>query len=338
MESREGDHVRLGSLDTLRGVAILLVILFHVAGHFPSFAPRSGVVAAVENQGVQLFFLVSAFTMSVMWAARSGEDRPALKFYIRRICRIAPLYWLAIIGYFGLFGRSASGFALAANALLAHGLFPSAINNVVPGGWSIGVEMAFYAIFPLVALLPSRWLLAAGLAWYLACGIGVEAVLLGGHADPLGVYYTAFTQLPVFLCGMYVFHLLRSPAAAAPLASAGVAATWLAAALLLRDVGLPGRPLFWAGIALMAAAMWAVLRFELSAKPLQLLGRLSYSMYLLHYAVIVLLADLAPRLWYPVAVVAVTAATGALSFLSFRTFETGSQQLGRHLVARLGRR
>jgi peptidoglycan/LPS O-acetylase OafA/YrhL len=40
--------------------------------------------------------------------------------------------------------------SISANILLIHGLIPSACNNVVPGGWSIGTEVIFYCLFPMI--------------------------------------------------------------------------------------------------------------------------------------------------------------------------------------------
>ncbi len=60
---------RLASLDACRGVAILMVIAFHVS---ITYRPVSwlGRLTALGNLGVQLFFLVSAVTMCLMWDLR----------------------------------------------------------------------------------------------------------------------------------------------------------------------------------------------------------------------------------------------------------------------------
>lgn len=334
MESREGDVARVAGLDSLRGVAILLVILFHTSVSFPSHLPGQKYLTIVENQGVQLFFLVSAFTMCVMWRSRRGESHPTIKFYIRRLCRIAPLYWLAILAY-GLLRGFRPWSWTAANALLVHGVVPDALNTVVPGGWSIGVEIAFYLVFPLIALLPAVLLPAVGFAWFLLCSVGLGAVLLAQGLDETTLYYLPLTQLPVFLLGMYVFHLVRGDAPTRPWLNIALAAAWIALAVLLRGMGLPGRPAFWGGIFLFCGLVWLVVRFNLRLAPLQFFGRLSYSMYLSHFAMISIVEVIAPGSPYLVALPLVIALTAAISWVSFHTGEKFSQSLGRQLVRRV---
>src|SRR5258708_25316079 len=96
--------------------------------------------------------------MSLMWDRRSGEEQPIIKFYIRRFFRIAPPFWLAIIGYLILDSKASllgvqSGIGLrhiAMTSTFLHSFWPDTINKVVPGGWSIAIELTFYAVFPVI--------------------------------------------------------------------------------------------------------------------------------------------------------------------------------------------
>src|SRR3954447_5271927 len=89
---------RLHSLATLRGIAIVMVVAFHVTVMFRP-APWLASLAQLGNSGVQLFFLISAITMCFMWHQREGEPDARMRFYIRRFFRIAPLFWAAICFY-----------------------------------------------------------------------------------------------------------------------------------------------------------------------------------------------------------------------------------------------
>src|SRR4051812_22433890 len=107
------------ALDGLRGIAILLVVLTHVgtgwgaalsivqdvSGMPPTFALPSWLtgIAGAGNYGVQLFFIVSAFTLT----RRVSQDRGGIPSYaLRRIARIGPAYWAAGLVYTLLSGLS----------------------------------------------------------------------------------------------------------------------------------------------------------------------------------------------------------------------------------------
>jgi peptidoglycan/LPS O-acetylase OafA/YrhL len=85
------------------------------------------------------------------WYAKNDE---VINFYIRRLFRIVPLFWLGLIIYAFPTYWSFSSFQwepILYTAFFINGWSPDYFNRVVPGGWSIAVEMNFYFIFPLLA-------------------------------------------------------------------------------------------------------------------------------------------------------------------------------------------
>ena len=152
-------------VDALRGIAILGVVCCHCFyDRMPWFICHLNVAQWVMSGrfGVQLFFVASAFTLAWSWNRRKSECHPTKNFLIRRFCRIAPLYFAGILAYAmmsfcfqnGLHGITAGAYtpqSVAANLFFIHGWLPFAMNNVVPGGWSIGVEMSFYLLVPWLA-------------------------------------------------------------------------------------------------------------------------------------------------------------------------------------------
>lgn len=147
-------------IDSLRGIAALLVILVHANSfgdveHFPAFL---GKFISQGARGVQLFYIISAFTLFYTFDLRKQDPHLFRNFLIRRFSRIAPLYYLAIVGYLVLrfYGWAwkevpfPSFWNVMSNLLFLHGFSPFWINDVVPGGWSVGVEFPFYMILPIL--------------------------------------------------------------------------------------------------------------------------------------------------------------------------------------------
>lgn len=220
---------KLQYIDAIRGIAILMVILVHTAQKIEGLSSVINAVAQYGQMGVQLFFLASAYTLCRAFAQRRDEDKPLMAFFIRRFFRIAPLYYFGIIFYSAIYflarelnlplGMQLGPYTLKnvlANMFFVHGFVISANNNIVPGGWSIGTEMAFYSIFPVLFVcctaLRARGI---GYVWFgfaLICLISLSFAAVIGRFEQ-GVVYRDFfsnnivSQMPVFFMGMVLFFL-----------------------------------------------------------------------------------------------------------------------------------
>jgi peptidoglycan/LPS O-acetylase OafA/YrhL len=154
-----GPRVRLAYLDALRGLAILGVLIVHFSLWLKPAGEAEKGLMGNGAFGVQLFYVVSAFTICMSLAADRGPGA-LQRFFTRRFFRIAPMFWVAIIlslTLWGLLPRYAAPdgiapWAVVATFLMAHGLHPESINSVVFGGWSVGVEVMFYALAPMLFL------------------------------------------------------------------------------------------------------------------------------------------------------------------------------------------
>lgn len=154
---------KLDYIDALRGYAVLGVLMVHT-GLYSTNLP--GVLQHIIMQGargVQLFYIASAFTLFLSFSYRSGQERfPIKNFFIRRFFRIAPMYYTGIIYYLiqeGMGPRYWLGDApgitvpnVVSNFFFLHGFSPYWMNSLVPGGWSVAVEMVFYVILPFLFL------------------------------------------------------------------------------------------------------------------------------------------------------------------------------------------
>ena len=298
--SPRDDEKRLGCLDFFRGIAIVGVVTFHTFIIFKFDGAAAAMLAGLGVYGVQLFFLVSALTMCLMWDRRAGETHPARKFYIRRFFRIAPPFWIGIIGYLLLFGLSASRWSpngvgwlqVATLSLFVHPFWPTTINAIVPGGWSIGVEVFFYAWFPAIIRLRAdyRVYLLGAFAVYLLNIVLVrpsyQLLLYGlGYDDLIGefLYFQFFNQAPIFLLEIALYKSELKKVAS----FAGVVIPWLGLSFALKFLWqIPAAPFFWTVVFAQLIFVSVAMRRNLSIRPINKLGELSYAIYLLHFAVI----------------------------------------------------
>jgi len=356
---------KLDYVDALRAWAILLVVLVHTSQYIPNLPDAATLLADNGRFGVQLFFLTSALTMGLSWESRAGEIRPVASFLIRRLCRIAPMYWLGIVVYlsitlgFGLltgdmqkFSENYRPLPVALNFLFLHGLWPDGNNSVVPGGWSIGCEMLFYLMVPgLMAMIRSArvaiGLAVASIAGYLAVRYGLALAGLINFTFPIDSfdYYLIANQMPVFLTGFGLFHVLKRGPSRPP-AWVGwslFSLAGLGTVLWLYRSGYVGM----AGPAAVAVAFFGLalaLSWRQHFPPVLLeIGRRSFSIYVLHFLfawyIVPRLVKLVPGVvLYPVlnlvlSLVLVIGATYLAAGLTFRWIEKPGIDFGKRWVA-----
>lgn len=348
-------------IDALRGYAILMVIAVHTSQSFPDL-PNS--LAKVLNQGargVQLFFVTSALTLSMSWVARNES---AADFYMRRIFRIAPMFWIAIVFFLWLNGTAPSIYApdgigfrhIAMTGLFVHGLWPDTITSVVPGGWSVADEVVFYVLFPAIVppLLKASWKSLIIVAVAVAI-LGAQfsrllenfSYLLPASAESVaGIYFSLWfpRQLPCFIFGIMLFRFSAERHSIA--ASLARYVCILAIALMLFIPFLEGvkyaLPL---GLATTYGITFTLFAFSLMywrnspliGSPIVWIGKISYSAYFVHFAVLHYLPLLRPTGW-PVADVAsmyavVVIITVGISSLTYSLIEKPIIRLGGALIA-----
>ncbi|QKC67422.1 acyltransferase (plasmid) [Mesorhizobium loti] len=293
---------RFPYLSALRGMAALWVVMVHVA-HMPN--PHLALPWWAEGfvgngvMGVNLFFLVSAFSLCLTMPKHDKEERPYLGFMLRRFFRIAPLFYLLIIvtRLMRIFPFRWS--ALAANIFFVFNFIPGSgyQTAMVLAGWTIGVEMAFYVMFPFIyARTKSVTLAIRALVVAFLVAAAFRSVIGNLVADSASyINQSIFGLAPMFMFGIIAFYMVRA------------AGEWkhkrVIGALLLASVPLQfyviihglvpfGPAIYWQG------PMFGCLLVGLYLLPLRLLvntatvwlGNISYSIYLVHSPVIVVLA------------------------------------------------
>ena len=297
-------------MDGLRAYAVCLIFFIHFFGHYfngelgrPRLDfERFDVQAAhridhwtayylwASHYGVDLFFLISGFLIFKM-VARAGFSYPG--FLWNRVVRLYPAFVVAIglyLAYMAAYWQRTFDFAtIGQNLLLLHGIWELKIDPVVTATWSLAYEWIFYIVFPLVLLVrrkgssPSFWHLAflAALVLFAAAPIGhhymrllmfvLGAALALAGPDPLRRIAARLPDgvvLVAYLAGNLVFVAQHNWYYFIPLYMV------TAGALFINVV--------YGNDMLHRTFCWA---------PLNLLGRLSYSFYLLHSLAIFIVCD-----------------------------------------------
>jgi peptidoglycan/LPS O-acetylase OafA/YrhL len=143
----------LPGIHGLRGVAALAVVFYHLI-HIGGIKPPNVFEFIGRDFGysVHLFFILSAY--SLMYSTEPRINRPDWvgDYLIKRFFRIAPLFYFMMvfeIGRQAFYGGVAVGVSsIVLNLTFTFGFIPFA--GIVWGGWAVGVEMIFYAIFPVL--------------------------------------------------------------------------------------------------------------------------------------------------------------------------------------------
>ncbi|MDD4162251.1 MAG: acyltransferase, partial [Methanothrix sp.] len=222
---------KLAYIDALRGIAALSVLVYHIYGAagtttgwmYPlQVIPERLISLAIA--GVPLFFIISAFTLYLSLDSRAGEERWASKFYLRRIFRIAPLFYflliLVVLDDLILQKRALSWPEVLANFSFTFNLVPEYAKSLFSDGWTVGVEMLFYLVLPLVFLkannIPRAALLLLAVYWLsqegrvlLEAVVG-EAAMASTNYNFYNIFYWAYIFPLGILCYLiYKSHLPR---------------------------------------------------------------------------------------------------------------------------------
>jgi len=288
---------RIPELDGLRGIAVLMVIAYHYLAPFRATATGwfRGVLLAsqVGWLGVNLFFVLSGYLIASILIAK--RDAPAFfrTFYIRRFCRILPLYVPLVIGMYFLhqaFFRTPAPplytyFTFTQNFwMAAKGTFGLDLLAVT---WSLAVEEQFYVILPaLVRFTSPKQMLRLVVACICLAPI-LRGLLLLSHENRGFAALVLFpTNLDALMIGVLVAWILArgtvSPSRLARLLLLA-GALIVPVVVLTRWRPLTGLLISFACAAAVVAALRGV-RF-LRWKPLRYTGFISYGLYLLHQPV-----------------------------------------------------
>ena len=306
---------RLVGLDGVRGLAALFVVVNHIfLRAFPGYpvdhAPFWGGWFIYGRFAVVVFIVLSGFSLALSPARHGWRLEAVSGFARRRARRILPAYWAALVFSLAVAWLLVPqpGYGLPdARSVLVNGLLVQnllAAHSPNAAFWSMAVEAQLYVAFPLLLLTVRR---CGAVAMVAAVTLVVATIgIAGPHISGLDTFVT---QSPPDLAALFALGVLTAGIVGASAARRSWPWTWLAlgaAAPVLATILVQGsvwtlEHLFWVDLALgpaiacllagLATGRPAPLLRLLDARPIRHLGLSSFSLYLTHGPIVVVVYE-----------------------------------------------
>lgn len=329
----------------MRALAVAAVFIHHAQAHFGGKIPFLGDYGG--QFGPQLFFVISGFLICGSCVKYSTRD-----FFIQRAFRILPAYWFYFFFFCALAGLLSPHYlqdrvdSLILNMLMLQQLFPTSLLEfeVLHVSWTLTVELLWYLCVPVLIAVLGRisWRTAVG-ATVLSTGFMLlvwhnylNGLLPTHMQDVFGYRYLfLFNSFPSQLCffvfgGYLYFNQPKLKTLNPLLLMAACVAIFLAKPFYINF-----NPVFITGIGIACLMQAALNSAPVHSKLVHWLSEISFSVYLCHLAIIMLVIDRFHMTGARGAMVAL-ALTLAMSFATYWLIEKPSIALGRRLTRKPG--
>jgi peptidoglycan/LPS O-acetylase OafA/YrhL len=330
---------RIPTLDGWRGIAILLVLISHGAiglrgvFHLPHDE-------SIGQHGVALFFVLSGFLITSLLLREQEEGAMDLRrFYLRRFFRLMPCAWL-FLALVAMLALEKYGWPVTAKELLASIFFfrnyvdTAGIHPITGHFWSLSIEEQFYLVWPSILLFAgarrARWISLAG-----ACSVAIFRYFCWAQlstqtlqasfatqyrADALLIGCAAALWLPVIKPRLRIWMIYP-----ALVALAACVAHYQRMIPLLESSVVASLLLLTSSFANAKGAAW------LDWKPLRILGKYSYSIYIWQQLFLFVVRSWSD-LWIELLLLP------ACAFVSYNLIERPFREHGAKFAARLAAR
>lgn len=271
------------ALDGVRGLAVIMVMVFHFY-QYTSPEGASTIFTGLGRTGVDLFFVLSGFLITSILIETKGSNGFLHKFYMRRILRIFPLYYAALLIY-GVWDWW--HLAYLQNVALT---FTPGYRSDAEHFWSLAVEEHFYLAWPFLIYFFDRAHFLRILSGIILVAILIRFVMTFGGYD---IYFFTLGRMDALAIGSLLAVIGRERLQrwqyAAPLLLVVAAALLLPLYLILSGTGLPLIQTFKYTIIASGYAVLLVVALTnrrvdglFGFVPLRSLGKYSYALYVFH--------------------------------------------------------
>lgn len=196
------EQKKLHSIQSMRGLAAMLVVMFHFRTDLASDIPLANWIFAQGAIGVDVFFIISGFIFYYISLTENGGIKSSAVFFTKRICRIVPPYVIATIFIAG------NSWDKWYSALHAFTFLPADIMQPAPFfgyprlfvGWSLNYEFVFYSICALALIFRNYKNLVITLI--IACSVSLPVATHGYRTSLTSMNYGYYGYLALITNGM----------------------------------------------------------------------------------------------------------------------------------------
>jgi peptidoglycan/LPS O-acetylase OafA/YrhL len=207
---------RIESLDWLRGLTALSIMLHHMNRWFLTPLDSSTALGRLGVYGVSIFFILSGLSMAIVYNSFIKDIKTSIDFFIRRIFRIWPLFWLVciiVIIHQYSNGVYYSWKLLFINFTTLFG-FLRPTQGIASGSWSIGNEIVYYALTPILIYYYNlkRWIGNALLFMSFLIGMYFAFHLIDAKSNlshEWKTYVNPFNNLFLYVMGIGMYYNLK---------------------------------------------------------------------------------------------------------------------------------
>lgn len=208
---------RIESLDWLRGLMAISIMLYHLTGNLFFKLNSSTLLGRLGVYGVSIFFILSGLSMALVYSKYINNIKTSVYFFIRRIFRIWPLLWMSIalivIPSFLLMRGNYSVLLVISNLTTIFGFVkPEAYINT--GAWSIGNEMVYYSLTPLVIIFYNKKKILGDvitlISFIIFCYFSFYLLNANNTlASQWTIYINPFNNLFLYIAGIAIYYNLK---------------------------------------------------------------------------------------------------------------------------------
>lgn len=298
---------RVYSIDYLRGILALLIMVYHYGNWGDLFTPEaSSFLTRNALYGVSLFFIISGFSLTVTYLHTFNrlDFARITDYFFKRFARIYPLFWLIVCLFLVFVYLTGKDFPetsqILSNLTISFAFFEGQ-KGLTAGSWSIGIEIVFYVLLPIVLyslhfirfLRLILFIVSVGLLLYLSSYTMYDTTDIDSYWS---VYLNLINHVYFFVFGIFMgvlflehktLFMLKTPVVFAGLATLLALLFWYPVegkivSLLYQENRIILSVLYFLIFYFFVSLHFTLDHNRLANKLFEHLGDISYTVYLLH--------------------------------------------------------